>query len=128
MLHVCRMKIILADCLIISVFTLKMHKNDLEKNCSHSQLMSLSSRGSLTQAETWAKAPTGVLWGLFFYRVRKLGSFKVLLVFFSTFPFCGEYFWPCGNSLEYHFKQPGISGGFNWRRPVNQSSVGAELG
>ena len=80
-------KIILAYCLIISVFTLKMHKNDLEKNCSHSQLMSLSSRGTLTQAETWAKVPTGVLWGLFFYRVRQLGSFKVLLVFFSTFPF-----------------------------------------
>ena len=87
MLHVSRMKHFLADCLIVSVFTLKMHKNDLEKNCSHSQLMSLSSRGTLTQAETWAKVPTGVLWGLFFYRVRQLGSFKVLLVFFSTFPF-----------------------------------------
>ena len=87
MLHVCRMKFFLAVCLIIGVFTLKMHKNDKEKNRSHSQLMSLSSRGTLTQAETWAKVPTGVLWGLFFYRVRQLGSFKVLLVFFSTFPF-----------------------------------------
>ena len=80
-------KIILAYCLIISVFTLKMHKNDLEKNCSHLQLMSLSSRGTLTPAETWGKVPTRVLWGLFFYRVRQFGSFKVLLVFFSTFLF-----------------------------------------
>ena len=27
-----------------------------------------------------------------------------------------------------YFNQPGISGGFNWRRPVNQGSVRAELG
>ena len=80
-------KIILTDCLNISVFTLKMHKNDQEKNCSHLQLMLLSSRGTLTQAETWGKVPIRVFWGLFFYCLRQLGSFEILLVFFSTFSF-----------------------------------------
>ena len=37
---------------VSTVFTLKMHKNGLEKNSKHFQLMPTLSRGTLTQPET----------------------------------------------------------------------------
>ena len=43
------------------------------------------SRGTLTQPETWGKAPVVVFYGLFFYSVQKLGSFVVVVLFFCTF-------------------------------------------
>ena len=72
---------------VSTVFTLKMHKNGLEKNSKHFQLMPTLSRGTLTQPETRGKVPVVVFYGLFFYSVRKLGSFVVLVLFFSTFFF-----------------------------------------
>ena len=69
---------------VSTVLTLKMHKNGLEKNSKHFQLMSSLSKGTLAQPETWGKVPFVVFYGLFFYSVRKLGSFDILLVFFST--------------------------------------------
>ena len=68
-----------------TVLTLKMHKNGLEKNSKHFQLMPSLSRGTLTQPETWGKAPVVVFYGLFFYSVQKLGSFVVVVLFFCTF-------------------------------------------
>ena len=73
--------------LVSTVLTLKMHKNGLEKNSKHFQLMSSLSRGTLAQPETLGKVPFVVYYGLFFYSVRQLGSFVILLVFFSTFSF-----------------------------------------
>ena len=72
---------------VSTVLTLKMHKNGLEKNSKHFQLMSSLSRGTLAQPETWGKVLFMVFYGLFFYSVRKLGSFDILLVFFSTLCF-----------------------------------------
>ena len=46
--------------------------------------MSWLSRGTLAQPETWGKVPVVVFYGLFFYSVQKLGSFVVLVLFFST--------------------------------------------
>ena len=47
--------------------------------------MPISSRVGLTHPESWHKVSERGYLGLFFYRVRKKGSFEVLLVFFSTF-------------------------------------------
>ena len=47
--------------------------------------MPISSRVGLTHPESWHKVSEQGYLGLFFYRVRKKGSFEVLLVFFSTF-------------------------------------------
>ena len=72
---------------VSTVLTLKMHKNGLEKNSKHFQLMSSLSRGTLAPPETWGKVLFMVFYGLFSYRMSKLGSFDVLLVFFYTFSF-----------------------------------------
>ena len=47
--------------------------------------MPISSRVGLTHPESWHKVSEQGYLGLFFYRVRKKGSFEVLLVFFLTF-------------------------------------------
>ena len=72
---------------VSTVLTLKMHKNGLEKNSKHFLLMPSLSRCTLTQPETWGKVPVVVFYGLFFYSLQKLGSFVVLVLFFSTFFF-----------------------------------------
>ena len=72
---------------VSTVLALKMHKNGLEKNCRHLQIMSVPSRGTLTHPESPGKVPFPTSSDIFFYRLRKMGSFEVLLVFFSTFSF-----------------------------------------
>ena len=72
---------------VSTVLTLKIHKNGLEKNSKHFQLMPSLARGTLTQPETWGKVPVVAFYGLFYYSVRKMGSFVVLVLFFSTFFF-----------------------------------------
>ena len=76
-----------AHFLLSTVLTLKIHKNGLEKNCRHLQIISLPSRGTLTHPESPSKVPFPTSSDIFFYRLRKMGSFEVLLVFFSTFSF-----------------------------------------
>ena len=76
-----------AHFLLSAVLTLKIHKNGLEKNCRHLQIISLPSRGTLTHPESPSKVPFPTSSDIFFYRLRKMGSFEVLLVFFSTFSF-----------------------------------------
>ena len=72
---------------VTTVLAIKMHKNALERNSKHFQPMPSLSRGTLAQPETRGKVPFVVFYGLFLYSVRQLGSFEVLLVFFSTFSF-----------------------------------------
>ena len=73
--EVCHMsvgwKVILPHFLVSYVFTLKMHKNDLEKNRRHSQIMSLLSRGTLTHPDSPCKVPFPTSSDIFFYRLRQ---------------------------------------------------------
>ena len=73
-------------------------------------MLSLS-RDTLTQPETWGKVPVVVFYGLFFYSVRKLGSFVVLLLFFSIHPL----YIPPSPSLLLRFLFPSLAKQIQWK-------------
>ena len=74
-----------AHFLVSTVYTLKIHKNDLEKNRRHSQLILLCSSWTFTLPRSPLKVLTPDFSGLFFYRLTKLGTFNFLLVILSDF-------------------------------------------
>ena len=75
----------LAHFLFSTIFTLKIHKNDLEKNRMHSYIILLCSSWTLTLPRSPLKVPTPDFPGLFFYRLTKWGTFHFLLVILSDF-------------------------------------------
>ena len=70
---------------ISTVLTLKMHKNGLEKNRPQPPLFMISSRGGLTHPKSHTKESDWANLGQFIYRVTKLGTFYISLVFFALF-------------------------------------------
>ena len=57
--------------LVSTVFTLKIHKNDLKKNRRHSQLILLCSSWTLALPRSPLRELTPDFPGLFFYRLTK---------------------------------------------------------
>ena len=76
-----------AHFLVSSVFTLKIHKIDLETNRRHLQLILLCSSCTFTLPRSPLKVLTPDFPGLFYYRLRQEGSFQVLLVILPHFFF-----------------------------------------
>ena len=75
----------LARFLASTVFTLKIHKDDQEKNRRQSQVILLCSNWTFTLPRSSLKVPTPDFPGLFLYRLTKLGTFHFLLVILSDF-------------------------------------------
>ena len=69
--------------LVSTVLTLKMHKNGLEKNRPQLPHLAISFRGSLTRPKSCTKESEWANLGQLIYRVTKLGTFYILLVFFA---------------------------------------------
>ena len=65
-----------AHFLVITVFTLKIHKNGLEKNCRHLQLILLCSSWTLTLPRSLLRVLTPDFPGLFFLQADKVGYFS----------------------------------------------------
>ena len=68
-----------------TVFTLKIHKNDLEKNCIHSQVILICSNWTYTLPLSPCQRVFPISPDLLFYRLTKYGTFHFFLVILSHF-------------------------------------------